>query len=107
MVEITLFEIHFDDTTFDAQATANAPLGGLLGDDEGTDDDADESTAEAEASTDAGIGLGKLLLGVVLLGALAALAARLFSREDVDELVDAAGEEIELETETAEREADD
>lgn len=106
MVEITLFEIHLENATFDAEATANAPLSRLFGGDEESEEETTDSVWDTESDSN-GPPLGKILLVVALLGALAALAARLLDREDVDDLVEVAGEEIELESETTEREADD
>jgi hypothetical protein len=112
MVEITIFEVHFEDATFDAKATANAPLSSLFGSDEADaagSDDGETAPDSGAASESGGRGIGKLLLVVALLGGLAALAARRLDREDIDEMMEVASEEIELdvETEPAEREADD
>jgi len=72
MVDITLFEIHLEDATFDADAVANAPLSGLFGDDEAA------AASEGDGSDDADAGgrergrcgpLGKLL-GALLVAAL-------------------------------------
>lgn len=108
MVEITILEVHFEDATFDATATANAPLSDLFGDDDevAVEDDETDSGIDT-AGEPGGVSIGKLLLAVAVLGGLAALAARLLNREDIDEMIEVAGEEIDIETEPAEREADD
>ena len=111
MVEITLFEVHVEDASFDAnaEAIANAPLGGLaslLGRG-GDGDDADESAAEehdTEAATEAsaaddsglpGPSVGKLLVLVVAL-AVAAVVARRVVAGGGDETVVTEDEESEI-----------
>jgi len=89
MVEITLFEVHVEDASFDAnaEAIANAPLSGLsklLGRGSSESDTA-ETVAEtpeerADATADSsgvpGAGVGKLLLLVAVLAAAAVVARR-------------------------------
>jgi hypothetical protein len=120
MVEITLFEVHFDDAQFDAnaEAIANAPMSGLaslFGSGDGDEDAAErdeEGAAEAEVEGAAetaeepvasettaeghrpGPSVGKLLVLVLVLAAAAMVARRLLGGDD--ESLTETADEVEI-----------
>jgi hypothetical protein len=114
MVEITLFEVHVEDASFDAnaEAIANAPLSGLAsllgrgsdGEDASeppteTSDAESESVADVESEAESGgrpgPSVGKLLLLVVALAVAAVVARRVVGGGD-DETAVAEDDEPEI-----------
>ena len=96
MVNITFFEVHLDDAQFESKA----PLAGEVTHSGPTDEDVDSETGAALAGeSGGGPKLAPLVLGVVLLVALAALARKLRGRKGGSDEAD--GESVEPTIEAA------
>ena len=86
--KLTLFEIHLDDATFTANASATRGVESALP--EGEEADAEAEETEEAGGACPGKGAAKGLLVLVLLVALAAAAKKLTGDELDEELADLA-----------------
>jgi hypothetical protein len=87
--KLTLFEIHLDDATFTANASATKGVESALPEGEEVDAEAEETDEETGGACP-GKGAAKGLLVLVLLVALAAAAKKLTGDELDEELADLA-----------------